>query len=129
MLKIPKSHQKQELMAHVSKTSADDEVRARKQENLDSDCQLLDFRGQLFSFALMEKWIIMLDIRLSYILFVICNFFFCPCPFHSGSMGVRFDEHGMILPHTILGSLEDYRSYLEAKGETEVFFKCSSFCR
>ncbi|XP_006790818.1 MYCBP-associated protein isoform X1 [Neolamprologus brichardi] len=81
MLKIPKSHQKQELMAHVSKTSADDEVRARKQENLDSDCQLLDFRG---------------------------------------SMGVRFDEHGMILPHTILGSLEDYRSYLEAKGETEL---------
>lgn len=55
--------------------------------------------------------------------------FFCPCPFHSGSMGFRFDEHGMILPHTILGSLEDYRSYLEAKGETEVFFKCSNFCR
>ncbi|XP_042071916.1 MYCBP-associated protein isoform X3 [Haplochromis burtoni] len=81
MLKIPKSHQKQELMARVSKTSADDEMRARKQENLDSDCHLLDFRG---------------------------------------SMGVRFDEHGMILPHTILGSLEDYRSYLEAKGETEL---------
>ncbi|XP_005743754.2 MYCBP-associated protein [Pundamilia nyererei] len=79
--KIPKSHQKQELMARVSKTSADDEMRARKQENLDSDCHLLDFRG---------------------------------------SMGVRFDEHGMILPHTILGSLEDYRSYLEAKGEAEL---------
>lgn len=61
MPKIPKSHQKQELMAHVSKK--DDEVRARKQENLDSDCQLLDFRGQLFSLALMDKWIIMLDIR------------------------------------------------------------------
>lgn len=52
-------------MARVSKTSADDEMRARKQENLDSDCQLLDFRGQLFSLALMDKWIIMLDIRLS----------------------------------------------------------------
>lgn len=52
-------------MARVSKTSADDEMRARKQENLDSDCHLLDFRGQLFSFALMDKWIIMLDIRLS----------------------------------------------------------------
>lgn len=63
-------------MAHVSKTSADDEMRARKQENLDSDCHLLDFRGQLFSCALMDKWIIMLDIRLSYILFVICNFSF-----------------------------------------------------
>ncbi|XP_031600246.1 MYCBP-associated protein [Oreochromis aureus] len=81
MPKIPKSHQKQELMAHVSKTSAGDEVRTRKQENLDSDCQLLDFRGP---------------------------------------MGVRFDEHGMILSYTILGSLEDYRTYLEAKGETEL---------
>lgn len=52
-------------MAHVSKTSAGDEVRTRKQENLDSDCQLLDFRGQLFSFAVMDKWKIMLHIRVS----------------------------------------------------------------
>lgn len=43
MLKIPKSHQKQELMARVSKTSADDEMRARKQENLDSDCRSVVF--------------------------------------------------------------------------------------
>ncbi|XP_045895684.1 MYCBP-associated protein isoform X3 [Micropterus dolomieu] len=34
--------------------------------------------------------------------------------------GLRFDEHGMILAHSILGSLEDFRSYLEAKGETEL---------
>ncbi|XP_068585071.1 MYCBP-associated protein [Cebidichthys violaceus] len=34
--------------------------------------------------------------------------------------GLRFDDHGMLLPHGILGSLEDFRSYLEAKGETEL---------
>ncbi|XP_054897666.1 MYCBP-associated protein isoform X2 [Poeciliopsis prolifica] len=30
---------------------------------------------------------------------------------------LRFDEHGMILPHSILGSLDDFRTYLEARGE------------
>ncbi|KAM4750149.1 MYCBP-associated protein [Anableps anableps] len=30
---------------------------------------------------------------------------------------LRFDERGMILPHSILGSLDDFRSYLEARGE------------
>ncbi|XP_028281079.1 MYCBP-associated protein [Parambassis ranga] len=34
--------------------------------------------------------------------------------------GLRFDDHGMILSHSILGSLDDFRSYLEAKGETEL---------
>lgn len=38
----------------------------------------------------------------------------------SGPEGFRFDDRGMVLPHSILGSLEDFRSYLEAKGETEV---------
>ncbi|GAA6220171.1 MYCBP-associated protein [Lates japonicus] len=39
---------------------------------------------------------------------------------HSGPEGPRFDDQGMVLPHSILGSLEDFRSYLEAKGETEL---------
>ncbi|XP_043970359.1 MYCBP-associated protein isoform X2 [Gambusia affinis] len=30
---------------------------------------------------------------------------------------LRFDEQGMILPHSILGSLDDFRTYLEARGE------------
>ncbi|KAM7009671.1 MYCBP-associated protein [Tautogolabrus adspersus] len=30
------------------------------------------------------------------------------------------DHQGMVLPHSILGSLEDFRSYLESKGETEL---------
>ncbi|XP_035993174.1 MYCBP-associated protein [Fundulus heteroclitus] len=30
---------------------------------------------------------------------------------------LRFDERGMVLPHSILGSLEDFHSYLEARGE------------
>ncbi|KAK9539830.1 hypothetical protein VZT92_002322 [Zoarces viviparus] len=34
--------------------------------------------------------------------------------------GLRFDDQGMLLPHSILGSLEDFRRYLEAKGETEL---------
>ncbi|XP_027139333.1 MYCBP-associated protein [Larimichthys crocea] len=34
--------------------------------------------------------------------------------------GLQFDDQGMILPHSILGSLEDFRSYLMAKGETEL---------
>ncbi|MED6293488.1 hypothetical protein CHARACLAT_011105 [Characodon lateralis] len=33
---------------------------------------------------------------------------------------LRFDESGMVLPHSILGSLEDFQSYLEAKGENNV---------
>ncbi|XP_054461081.1 MYCBP-associated protein [Anoplopoma fimbria] len=39
---------------------------------------------------------------------------------YTGSEGLRFDDQGMVLPHSILGSLEDFRSYLEAKGETEL---------
>ncbi|XP_058468536.1 MYCBP-associated protein-like [Solea solea] len=38
----------------------------------------------------------------------------------SGQEGLLFDDQGMVLPHSILGSLEDFRSYLEAKGETEL---------
>lgn len=38
----------------------------------------------------------------------------------SGMEGIRFDDQGMVLPHSILGSLEEFRNYLEAKGETEV---------
>ncbi|KAF7216308.1 MYCBP-associated protein [Nothobranchius furzeri] len=30
---------------------------------------------------------------------------------------LQFDERGMVLPHSILGSLEDFRSHLETKGE------------
>ncbi|KAM9313664.1 MYCBP-associated protein [Pholidichthys leucotaenia] len=37
-----------------------------------------------------------------------------------GPEGFNFDEQGLILPHSILGSLEDFRCYLEAKGETEL---------
>ncbi|XP_030596136.1 MYCBP-associated protein isoform X2 [Archocentrus centrarchus] len=44
-----------------------------------------------------------------------------------GPVGVRFNEQGMILPHSILGSLEDYRSYLEAKGERELVKRISKF--
>ncbi|XP_029291558.1 MYCBP-associated protein isoform X2 [Cottoperca gobio] len=39
---------------------------------------------------------------------------------YTGGEGLQFDDQGMILPHSILGSLEDFRSYLEAKGETEL---------
>ncbi|XP_032398071.1 MYCBP-associated protein isoform X1 [Etheostoma spectabile] len=39
---------------------------------------------------------------------------------YTGPEGFRFDEQGRVLPHSILGSLEDFRSYLEAKGETEL---------
>ncbi|XP_034544963.1 MYCBP-associated protein [Notolabrus celidotus] len=34
--------------------------------------------------------------------------------------GLQLDNHGMVLPHSILGSLDDFRSYLEAEGETEL---------
>ncbi|XP_010767093.1 MYCBP-associated protein-like, partial [Notothenia coriiceps] len=37
----------------------------------------------------------------------------------TGSEGFNFDDQEMVLPHSILGTLEDFRSYLEAKGETE----------
>nr|XP_019939527.1 PREDICTED: MYCBP-associated protein [Paralichthys olivaceus] len=39
---------------------------------------------------------------------------------YSGLEGLRFDDQGMVLPHSILGSLEDFRTYLEVKGETEL---------
>ncbi|KAM4585448.1 MYCBP-associated protein isoform 2-T2 [Odontesthes bonariensis] len=38
----------------------------------------------------------------------------------TGLEGLRFDDHGMVLPHSILGGLEDFRSYLQTKGETEL---------
>lgn len=34
--------------------------------------------------------------------------------------GLQLDEEGMILPHSILGSLEDFKSYLETQGDTEL---------
>uniref|UniRef100_W5K4Y5 Mycbp associated protein n=1 Tax=Astyanax mexicanus TaxID=7994 RepID=W5K4Y5_ASTMX len=34
--------------------------------------------------------------------------------------GPRFDEQGMVLPHSILGSLEDFRREMEDRGETEL---------
>ncbi|KAM9454834.1 MYCBP-associated protein [Clarias gariepinus] len=33
--------------------------------------------------------------------------------------GPRFDAKGMVLPHSILGSLEDFRKEMEARGEVE----------
>ncbi|KAM7393952.1 hypothetical protein PAMP_020785 [Pampus punctatissimus] len=41
-------------------------------------------------------------------------------PDYTGPEGLQFDDHGMVLPHSILGSLEDFRGYLEARGETEL---------
>lgn len=38
----------------------------------------------------------------------------------SGPEGLQFDDKGMVLPHSILGSLEDFKSYLEVRGEKEV---------
>ncbi|XP_077381750.1 MYCBP-associated protein [Festucalex cinctus] len=32
----------------------------------------------------------------------------------------QFDDRGMLLPHSILGSLEGFRKYLETRGETEL---------
>ncbi|KAM9363623.1 MYCBP-associated protein [Symphorus nematophorus] len=43
-----------------------------------------------------------------------------PLAAHPQDLRLRFDDQGMIFPHSILGSLEDFRSYLEAKGETEL---------
>ncbi|KAF7645878.1 hypothetical protein LDENG_00197000 [Lucifuga dentata] len=42
---------------------------------------------------------------------------------YTGSMGLRFDDQGMVLPHSILGSLEDFRSYLEARRDTELLMR------
>nr|XP_046262833.1 MYCBP-associated protein isoform X2 [Scatophagus argus] len=39
---------------------------------------------------------------------------------YTGMEGLRFDDQGLVLPHSILGSLDDFRNYLEAKGETEL---------
>ncbi|KAK2919251.1 hypothetical protein Q8A73_003622 [Channa argus] len=39
---------------------------------------------------------------------------------YAGPEGIRFDDNGMVLPHSILGTLEDFRNYLEAKGETDL---------
>jgi len=38
----------------------------------------------------------------------------------SGSGGPRFDHQGMVLPHSILGSLQDYKSYLKTIGKADV---------
>ncbi|KAM8843737.1 MYCBP-associated protein [Synchiropus picturatus] len=39
---------------------------------------------------------------------------------YSGPTGFQFDKKGMVLPHSILGNVEDFKSYLEARGETEL---------
>ncbi|XP_041838293.1 MYCBP-associated protein isoform X2 [Melanotaenia boesemani] len=39
---------------------------------------------------------------------------------NTGPGDLLFDEHAMILPHNILGSLEDFRNYLKAKEETDL---------
>ncbi|XP_049325692.1 MYCBP-associated protein [Astyanax mexicanus] len=39
---------------------------------------------------------------------------------YTGPGGPRFDEQGMVLPHSILGSLEDFRREMEDRGETEL---------
>ncbi|XP_057700389.1 MYCBP-associated protein isoform X2 [Corythoichthys intestinalis] len=36
-----------------------------------------------------------------------------------GSEGFHFDDRGMLLPHSILGTLDGFRKYLEMRGETE----------
>ncbi|KAM9860602.1 MYCBP-associated protein-like [Aulostomus maculatus] len=38
----------------------------------------------------------------------------------TGNEGLRLDDRGMVLPHSILGSLEVFGSYLEVRGETEL---------
>nr|XP_029137069.1 MYCBP-associated protein [Labrus bergylta] len=43
-----------------------------------------------------------------------------PEPHPLSYTGLQLDHQGTVLPHSILGSLEDFRSYLEAKGETEL---------
>ncbi|KAM6972495.1 MYCBP-associated protein [Aplochiton taeniatus] len=39
---------------------------------------------------------------------------------YTGPGGPRFDAQGMVLPHSILGSLEGFRREMEARGETEL---------
>ncbi|XP_029545924.1 MYCBP-associated protein, partial [Salmo trutta] len=39
---------------------------------------------------------------------------------YTGPGGPRFDAQGMVLPHSILGSLEDFRTEMQARGETEL---------
>ncbi|XP_062866796.1 MYCBP-associated protein isoform X2 [Trichomycterus rosablanca] len=39
---------------------------------------------------------------------------------YTGPGGPRFDSQGMVLPHSILGSMEDFRIEMEARGETEL---------
>ncbi|KAF3687365.1 Epsin-2 EPS-15-interacting protein 2 Intersectin-EH-binding protein 2 [Channa argus] len=46
---------------------------------------------------------------------------------YAGPEGIRFDDNGMVLPHSILGTLEDFRNYLEAKGETDGYRVGSEF--
>nr|XP_057939929.1 MYCBP-associated protein isoform X2 [Doryrhamphus excisus] len=39
---------------------------------------------------------------------------------HSGSEEFQFDNRQMLLPHSILGSLDEFRKYLVTRGETEL---------
>ncbi|KAF4075454.1 hypothetical protein AMELA_G00234760, partial [Ameiurus melas] len=39
---------------------------------------------------------------------------------YTGPGGPRFDAQGMVLPHSILGSLEDFRKEMETRGEVEL---------
>ncbi|XP_053086160.1 MYCBP-associated protein [Pangasianodon hypophthalmus] len=39
---------------------------------------------------------------------------------YTGPGGPRFDAQGMVLPHSILGSLEDFRKEMESRGEVEL---------
>ncbi|KAJ8362962.1 hypothetical protein SKAU_G00117930 [Synaphobranchus kaupii] len=39
---------------------------------------------------------------------------------YTGPGGPRFDDQGMVLPHSILGSLEDFKREMETRGETEL---------
>ncbi|XP_061889456.1 MYCBP-associated protein isoform X1 [Entelurus aequoreus] len=39
---------------------------------------------------------------------------------HTGSQELQFDDRGMLLPHCILGGLDDFRKYLITRGETEL---------
>ncbi|XP_061535259.1 MYCBP-associated protein [Phycodurus eques] len=46
-----------------------------------------------------------------------------------GSEGFQFDDSGMLLPHSILGSLDGFRKYLETRGETELVRQIPNFRR
>ncbi|XP_067260934.1 MYCBP-associated protein isoform X2 [Chanodichthys erythropterus] len=44
-----------------------------------------------------------------------------PRPFeYAGPGGPRFDAQGMVLPHSILGCLEDFKTEMQLRGETEL---------